>query len=293
MTPDLPTIESGESDGLAALLPGALQALGRRRALQLLGGAALAGVVAACSSSSSTSAPLESPSPSGSATAPGTATSAATTATTSATAASAGSEIPDETQGPFPADGSNGPDVLAEEGVVREDLTASFGPATGTADGVPLAFRLTIVDAATGGPLAGAAVYAWHCTADGRYSVYEVTDQNYLRGVQVADDAGRLTFASIFPGCYPGRWPHVHFAVYPTLDAATAGSQAMKTSQLALPEADCRAVYGDARYTGSAANLDRLSLATDLVFADGWSDQLATVDGSADDGYEASLLVRV
>ena len=34
----------------------------------------------------------------------------------------ASTEIPEETAGPFPGDGSNGPDVLTESGVVRKDI---------------------------------------------------------------------------------------------------------------------------------------------------------------------------
>ncbi|MGF1665103.1 MAG: hypothetical protein ACFCVC_02410 [Acidimicrobiia bacterium] len=52
-------------------------------------------------------------------------------------------------------------------------------------------------------------------------------------------------------------------------------------------------MYTDARYAASVANLAQLSLETDNVFADGWTDQLATVTGSLADGYTASLLVRV
>lgn len=212
---------------------------------------------------------------------------------TAAVEAGAGDEIPDETAGPFPADGSNGPNLLAEEGVVRSDITTSIGSLSGTAEGVPTSMTLTVVDASTGSPLPGAAVYLWHCTADGRYSIYEIEDQNYLRGVQVADDAGRLTFETVFPGCYRGRWPHCHFEVYDSVDAASAGGAAIKTSQLALPQADCEVVYGDDRYGDSLSNLDGLSLTTDNVFADGWEDQLATVAGSVDGGYQVALLVRV
>ena len=161
------------------------------------------------------------------------------------------------------------------------------------ASGVPTTVQLTVVEATTGASLPGAAVYLWHCTADGRYSIYEVEDQNYLRGVQVADDAGRVTFTTVFPGCYAGRWPHCHFEVYDSLSVATAGSQATKTSQLALPQADCEMVYSsDSAYGQSAGNLSSLSLTSDNVFSDGWTDQLATVsaDGSS---YTASLLVRV
>ena len=132
--------------------------------------------------------------------------------------------IPEETAGPFPGDGSNGPDVLSEAGVVRKDIRSSFGASSTVAEGIPLAINLTIQDA--GGdcaPLAGAAVYIWHCDRGGAYSLYSeaAADENYLRGVQAADDAGLVTFQSIFPACYPGRWPHIHFEVFPSLDLAT------------------------------------------------------------------------
>ena len=72
----------------------------------------------------------------------------------------ASGEIPDETAGPYPGDGSNGPDVLEQSGVVRSDLTSSFGEFSGTAEGVPMTLELTLTDLARGGaPLAGAAVY--------------------------------------------------------------------------------------------------------------------------------------
>lgn len=262
----------------------------RRDMLRIMGGLSLAGLLAACGvgTSTSTSAVGSGSSSTGSG---GTST---TTADSSATAgASAGDEIPDETAGPFPADGSNGPNVLDDEGIVRADLTTSFGGSSGAADGVPIAFNLSVVDAATGTALPGAVVYLWHCTADGRYSIYEIEDQNYLRGVQVADDGGRVSFTSVFPGCYAGRWPHAHFEVYASLDEATAGASATKTSQLALPQTDCEQVYADGRYGDSSGNLSRLSLSTDGIFADGWTDQLATMSGSAAEGYTASLLVRV
>lgn len=195
--------------------------------------------------------------------------------------------------GPFPADGTNGPDVLGEDGVVRSDLTTSFGPFAGAAAGVPITFRLSVVDAVSGDALRGAAVYAWHCTADGRYSVYEIADQNFLRGVQVAGGDGNVVFESVFPGCYAGRWPHLHFEVFPGPADTAGGRPSMKTSQLALPVEPCRAVYADRRYGESAARLDELSLDGDVVFADGWREQLATVEGSVNDGFVASLLVRV
>ncbi len=231
----------------------------RRRALSLVGGLGAAAVLAACGRD-----PAE---PEGA--------------------------IPAETPGPFPAGGTNGPNVLDLDGVVRPDLRASIGDRSATAPGVATTLELTILDAATGDPRPGAAVYLWHCTADGRYSIYEIGDQNYLRGVQVADDDGRLAFTTLYPGCYPGRWPHAHFEVYRTLDEAETGRSAITTSQLALPRAESEAVYRDARYGDSAASLEALTLAADAVFRDGWEAQLATVAGSVEAGYTATLAVRV
>jgi protocatechuate 3,4-dioxygenase beta subunit len=206
-------------------------------------------------------------------------------------------EIPDETLGPFPADGSNGVNALAEEGVVRSDITSSFGASTGVADGIPLEVVLDVQDLANGGdPLTGAAVYIWHCDAEGRYSLYSdgATDENYLRGVQEVGADGSVTFTSIFPGCYPGRWPHIHFEVYESLDAATNGRNAIKTSQLAFPQTVAETVYADDRYPGSAGNLAQLSLQSDMVFGDdGAVLQLATMSGDNDAGLEALLAVGI
>ena len=291
-----------------------IQTMSRRRALVFLGGGAGALALAACSSSSD-SAPTTSvsadgttatttinttaapASTSGSTTSVAgiTATTEAATATTAA-AADVTEEIPDETAGPFPGDGTNGPNVLEESGVVRGDITASVGGAGGVADGIPLTFTLAIVDVASRAPLTGAAVYAWHCDAEGRYSMYSdgVTEENYLRGVVVTDANGLATFQSVFPGCYQGRWPHIHFEVYENVDAASNGSNAIKVSQLAFPQTVCEAAYVDARYPDSAGNLGQLSLATDGVFADDQAaQQLAVVAGSNDAGYVATLPVGV
>jgi protocatechuate 3,4-dioxygenase beta subunit len=206
-------------------------------------------------------------------------------------------EIPDETGGPFPADGTNGVNALSEDGVVRSDITSSYGAATGVADGVPLQVVLSVQDLANGGdPLTGAAVYLWHCDAEGRYSLYSdgATDENYLRGVQEVGADGNVTFTSVFPGCYTGRWPHIHFEVYEDLEAATNGRNAIKTSQLAFPQSVADTVYADDRYPGSSENLGQLSLQTDMVFADdGAALQLATMSGDNDGGYTALLAVGV
>lgn len=203
--------------------------------------------------------------------------------------------IPAETAGPFPGDGSNGPNVLSAAGAVRSDIRSSFAGLTGTAPGIELTFTLIVQSATDCAPLAGRAVYAWHCDRAGRYSLYSagVIDQNYLRGVQETDAAGAVTFRTIFPGCYAGRWPHIHFEVYPSLAAASSAGNKSATSQLALPQAACSLVYATTGYEASVANLNGVSLATDNVFSDGADRQLATIAGTVGAGFTASLAVPI
>ncbi len=247
----------------------------RRRALALFGGAGLA-VLAGCSSTPTSSG--------------GSTTTRGTTANGSAV-----DEIPQETAGPYPGDGSNGPNVLTESGIVRGDIRSSFGSASAVAAGVPLTIKLNVLDAAKDTALAGAAVYLWHCDMQGRYSLYSqgVAKENYLRGVQEADTSGALTFTSVFPAAYAGRWPHIHFEVYPSLSEATKAGNKITTSQLALPEDVCRTVYATDGYRTSVGNLAQTSLRTDMVFRDGYDRQLAAVTGDVSSGLVATLTIGV
>jgi protocatechuate 3,4-dioxygenase beta subunit len=204
--------------------------MSRRRALGVLSGSVMTAALAACGSSPKR---------------------AATSA--SGSSADGTGEIPDETAGPYPGDGSNGPNVLTESGIVRSDIATSFGEASGVAGGIPTV--------AGGTPLAGAAVYLWHCNIDGHYSMYDqdVAEENYLRGVQESDSDGKVRFRSIFPAAYAGRWPHIHFGVYEQ----------------------------------SVRNLAQTSLDTDNVFSDGYASQLATTSGTVDSRIAIKLNVGV
>ena len=260
--------------------------LDRRRAMALMGGLGLAGALAACTSAE----------PSSRAGATGSATTATTTGTTTSSAGGALVEVPDETAGPFPGDGSNGQNVLDDSGIVRSDIRGSFGTSSQVATGVPLTIRITVKDADASQAVVGAAVYVWHCDRDGNYSMYSngFEEENYLRGVQETDGTGTVTFSSVYPGCYPGRWPHVHFEVYERVADATSSGPIVKTSQLAFPQAACEAVYATDGYEASAGNLSGLSLASDNVFRDdGGRHQLATMSGDNDQGWTAHLTIGV
>jgi protocatechuate 3,4-dioxygenase beta subunit len=279
----------------------------RRRALKWFAGAGTAALVTACGGSGSssgvavvtgTSSPTPTPTP--------TATASATP-TPTPTATGTGSCIadPTETAGPYPADGTNTSsgstsNVLTASGVVRSDIRSSFLTTTTVAAGVKVTLTLTLVNVnAACAPLAGYAVYLWHCDRSGGYSLYSgAANESYLRGVQVTDANGQVTFTTIFPACYDGRWPHMHFEIFSSLANALGGRYSILTSQLALPSAVCGTVYADtATYPSSTANFARVSLSSDGVFADNTSAQIAqqtpTFTGSVAAGYTAAAIIGI
>jgi Dioxygenase len=257
----------------------------RRHFLELLGGAGVVVLVGCAPSNKGTARSTTT-----------TSTSGGTSSGPSGNSGTGDTPIPEETAGPFPGDGSNGPNVLTQRGIVRRDITSSFGSASGVAEGVPTTLNLTVLDASTGKPLADAAVYVWHCDREGRYSLYSdgVTDENYLRGVQATSAAGVATFDTIFPACYSGRWPHIHLEVYRSIDDATSAGAVIATSQLAIPAATCAVVFATTGYEASVENFSQISLDSDNVFGDdGGVHELATVTGSVADGYVFALSAPV
>ncbi|NDY92502.1 dioxygenase family protein [Ideonella livida] len=223
-------------------------------------------------------------------------------ATGSTSASCPGTATPTETGGPYPADGSNANsgstvDVLALAGILRRDIRSNIGSAT-LKDGTPLTLTLTITTGSGCTPVgAGVAVYIWHCDKDGEYSAYSGSangshaGEQFLRGVQLTDAQGQVTFTTVYPGWYAGRMTHIHFEVYTDGDYAR-GTPAL-TSQIAFPEAVTQAVYATALY-GHSPNTS-VTFSSDNVFSDGYATQLLTLadGGSPATGYTGSLVVRL
>lgn len=124
---------------------------------------------------------------------------AASGGTTEASAVPACVVRPEQTEGPY----------YVDERLERSDIRVE--PTDGSVKaGVPLAltFRISQIGESCA-PLAGATVDVWHCDAQGDYS--DVTDrtegfdtvgQTWLRGYQVTDENGEVTFKTIYPGWY-------------------------------------------------------------------------------------------
>ncbi|WP_211234516.1 hypothetical protein [Solimonas soli] len=272
-------------------IPFAEKPLHRRAALATIGGALGALVLVACGGSGGddgTSSDAGSASGSGS---------------DGDAAASCSSYDPEETQGPYPADGSTSANALTAYGdeIVRSDIRTSVSAsgATGTdATGVLLELTLTLADYDNDcTPMADYWIYIWHCDHAGDYSLYSsgVTGENYLRGVQQTDANGQVKFITYFPACYSGRWPHIHVEIYDATSThpTTRNKNLLRTTQLCMPEDICKTVYsGSSLYSGSSSNLSQVSLASDNVFGDNTDAQITletpSFSGSVSEGYTAT-----
>jgi len=208
-----------------------------------------------------------------------------TTTTTGTGTAGSCAIIPQETQGPYPLLA-----ILSNTAMVRQDITEGK-------TGVPLTLRLKLVNVnGNCAPIANAAVYIWHCDKDGVYSGYSTNTngntlgQTFLRGIQVSDANGEVTFTTIYPGWYAGRITHVHFQIYL---ADNLQVTATATSQIAFPQADTAAVYNSALYVSRGQNTSVPSFAADNVFSDGTTYQMATLTGDAANGYTATLTAGI
>lgn len=170
---------------------------------------------------------------------------------------------PELTEGPF----------YLDVDLVRRDITEGR-------PGTPLRVTLTVVDADACSPLPNVAVDVWHCDANGDYSPRGST---FLRGTQFTDEAGSVTFDTIYPGYYPGRAVHIHFKLHPE-----PGRQA--TSQLFFPDE----LNDEVLTRGAYAPRGRPDMPNerDSIFQESAGTTLAQLTRAAN-GYAASLTVGV
>ena len=235
--------------------------LGRRDLLAALGAGA-AGALAACSSPTTPSA-----------------------STTSGGGTSGGGNsgacvvTPSETEGPYP----DRTGMIGNQAFYRRDVTEGR-------PGLPLTLTLTIVNANSNcAPVSGMNVEIWQCDAAGNYSEYAQpgyngTGQTFLRGLQMTDTNGQVTFSTIYPGWYAGRATHIHVKVY-------RGTSLIKTTQIAFPESISAAVYRTGVYAAKGQNTT--SNAGDNVFSDGVQNELATVNGDTATGFTATITLGI
>jgi len=159
--------------------------------------------------------------------------------------------------------------------------------------GVSLNVRLQIVDASCR-PLAGARVDIWHCDAQGAYSGYpgqgdgqdvDTSGQSFLRGWQMTDDSGIVSFTTIYPGWYRGRTTHIHFKVFPN-------DNSVMTGQLFFPDSLSEQIFTTvAPYNDRPGKRDTSNARDGIARRAGPLSQAALREVA--DAYQALLVVAV
>ena len=169
--------------------------------------------------------------------------------------------------------------------LIRADITEGK-------PGLPMQLRLQVVTADCV-PVVGARVDVWHCDAVGVYSGVQTmgaggdaSGQTFLRGTQLTDNAGIVTFQTVFPGWYRGRTTHVHYKVF--LDAQT-----VLTSQIFFDETVNAGIYAEHPAYARQGQRDMLN-ADDGIAADAGEGAYARVKMTAPDGaMEAALVIGI
>jgi protocatechuate 3,4-dioxygenase beta subunit len=230
--------------------------LSRREALELLS-IASAVVTASCSGSETPTSPSS------------TASTTTTTTTTGSGNSTACVVSPNETVGPYPSLGD----------YLRRNITDGK-------PGLPLALTLTVVNAASGcAPVANASVEIWQCDHEGVYSEYgEGRGQTFLRGIQITDAQGQVTFETLYPGWYQGRATHIHVEV-------SVNGRSVKVTQIAFPEDITAEVYRTGVY--AAKGQSTTTNARDNVFADSVAQEMIALSGNTSSGFSGTFTVGV
>ena len=170
--------------------------------------------------------------------------------------------------------------------LVRADITEGK-------EGVAMDMVIQVVDAACQ-PIAGARVDIWHCDAQGNYSGYanqgsdgtlDTSSETFLRGTQMADEQGIVTFRSIYPGWYRGRTTHIHHKVF--VDETN-----VLTGQIFFPDALSQYLYNNVPpYNDRASARDTVNSSDGIAAQAGESAYAAVREAS--DRYVATLVIGV
>jgi len=152
---------------------------------------------------------------------------------------------PQQTAGPF----------FVDEALERSDIRSDPATGAVSAGALlRLAFRVSRIDRGACAPLPGATIDIWQCDATGRYSDVRNWDsstvgQKFLRGYQTTDAAGATSFVTVYPGWYEGRAVHVHFRIR----MPDSGRGREFTSQLYFDDALSDRVFANPPYPAGAA----------------------------------------
>ena len=271
--------------GSTSARTGATRQFSRRHALYAVGGVGMLALAAACGKAAKTATTAVSSA---------TSTTAANSTTTASTAASSGTSTaassgtvvlaPEMTEGPYYLDLD-----LVRSNVVEDRTGAAF------------ALDLVVIDVATQKPIQGAVVDIWHADASGAYSGFVSASSSangggggasssgsdtstFLRGTQLSDASGKVSFATIYPGWYTGRAVHIHVKVH-------VSGKEIHTGQLFFDDTFTDTVYASTAPYSSRGSRN-VRNANDSIYSGGGAQSTLLVQKVAG-GYAATLNMGV
>ena len=253
--------------------------LDRRTALRLIGSLFGTALVAGCGGGGSTA---------GSLTSTGT-TSGTTTTTGTTTTGTTGTVTPEGEIGPYFTDDS-------AAGFNRSNILSNLD-GTDTQAGIPLTLKVYVYDSENNfTALAGAQVDIWHCNALGVYSnesSESTSGQTWLRGYQLTNSTGLVTFNTIIPGWYQGRTTHIHLRVRSKYSEASSTSDGANTTQLFFSQTILDYIYTNVAPYNSKGK-DTTTNAADRVYTQQTKGEMQVVlTGDYTSGYAATVAINL
>ncbi len=263
--------------------------LDRRTALRLIGGALGTAFIAGCGGGGSTTGSLTSTGATTGTTTTGTTTTTTGTTSTGTTTGATASVTPEGEIGPYFADDS-------AAGFGRSNILSNLD-GTNTQAGIPLTLKIHVYDSEAGfAAVAGAQVDIWHCNAQGVYSDEAsegTSSQNWLRGYQITDSTGLVTFTTIMPGWYQGRATHIHLRVRSKYSEASSTSDGSNTTQIFFSQTVLDYIYTNVAPYNTKGK-DTTTNASDRVYTQQTHGEMQVVlTGDYTSGYAATFAINL
>src|SRR6266702_2837765 len=217
-------------------------------------------------------------------------TSSAVAVAVTASASACGTSTNAVTEGPYWVDDG-------VSGYNRSDIRSDIA-GTNTQSGVLFTLNLYVYDLKNScAAMQNVQVDVWHCDATGIYSGIQsstngngvdYTSQSWLRGYQLTDSSGRVSFTTIVPGWYTGRTTHIHIRFRSTYDTSSTGST--NTAQLFFDQTFINSLNTSVSpYSSHGTN--SVTNAGDSIYNAEGGTTVLSLSGSASAGYIATFSV--
>ncbi len=217
-------------------------------------------------------------------------TSSAVSVAVTASGSSCGTSTNAVTEGPYWVDDG-------ASGYNRSDIRSDIA-GTNTQSGILFTLNIYVYDRKNScAAMQNVQVDVWHCNAAGVYSGIQsstngngvdYTSQSWLRGYQLTDSSGMVSFTTIVPGWYTGRTTHIHIRFRSNYDTSSDGST--NTAQLFFDQTFINNLSASVSpYSSRGSN--SVTNAGDSVYNSEGGTTILSLSGSASAGYTATFSV--